>query len=562
MKLSRPLLPLAAVVLVAMSCTGGDEHDDQPEDSDAGTADAGKVASPGGLPPTNDFLADSVVPIGHFDPAQTDSQPVAGPDGPTRELTASDLTYTHLGPAHFGVAISSEYPDGKRVIWSNGGDRISKLDYDNLEVLAEAPVPGKELLSEAEADGILEQLDSLDGAELADVGFELSARFLAGVAGVYYLLDADNTLYVGGPDSIVAYSDVDPDDPSSEIHVSREWIRPPDIGGTFAGANMTYDGKIAMITNEGWVVVLDSDFDNYEAIRMIGAEEALAHNTAMAEEGRRAGTADWVRNSIAVDADGGIYAVSVGHMHKVIWNGTELSTDPAHGAWREPYLNGTAVGSGATPTLMGFGEDDDRFVAITDGEELMNVVLYWRDDVPESATALPDAPSVRIAGQQAADMGDPTKEAIQTEQSVVVSGYGALVVDNEPASIPADFPTAGTRVLSGLSGADPEFTPKGVQKFEWNPDAQSFTEAWSTQEISSANSVPVVSTPSGIVYTVGARGGNWTLEGIDWEDGTSAFHWVTGSSRFNSHFSGINLDGDGRVLHTTAFGIVRYEPED
>ena len=41
--------------------------------------------------------------------------------------------------------------------------------------------------------------------------------------------------------------------------------------------------------------------------------------------------------------------------------------------------------------------------------------------------------------------------------------------------------------------------------------------------------------------------------------GRSAFHFVTGSSRYNTLFSGLNLDQDGRVVHTTMFGIIRYE---
>jgi len=36
---------------------------------------------------------------------------------------------------------------------------------------------------------------------------------------------------------------------------------------------------------------------------------------------------------------------------------------------------------GAAPRMMGFG-NDDRFVVITDGQNLMNVVLYWRDAIP------------------------------------------------------------------------------------------------------------------------------------------------------------------------------------
>ena len=52
------------------------------------------------------------------------------------------------------------------------------------------------------------------------------------------------------------------------------------------------------------------------------------------------------------------------------------------------------------------------------------------------------------------------------------------------------------------------------------------------------------------------------MEAIDWETGESAFHWVTGSNRYNTLYSGMNLDQEGRILHTTMFGIVRYEPAD
>ena len=35
----------------------------------------------------------------------------------------------------------------------------------------------------------------------------------------------------------------------------------------------------------------------------------------------------WVRNSIALDDEGGIYVVSRNHMHKVIWTGEGFSKD-------------------------------------------------------------------------------------------------------------------------------------------------------------------------------------------------------------------------------------------
>src|SRR6187401_2657836 len=70
-------------------------------------------------PPRNPFLATSNVPIGHVDSAQTTSSRIDGPRGKSQDVDENDLRYTHLGPGHFGIAISPKCPDGKRVIWSN-----------------------------------------------------------------------------------------------------------------------------------------------------------------------------------------------------------------------------------------------------------------------------------------------------------------------------------------------------------------------------------------------------------------------------------------------------------
>lgn len=514
-------------------------------------------------PPINPFLADSVVPIGHGNSAQTDSTTVRGPAGPTEALAGPDLTYQHIGPGHFGIAISPVYPDGKRVIWSNGGDRISKLDYDTLAVIDELPLPGKTLMEAATADTEIATLDSLtntgQSGTLANTGLTMAVKYLLGLAGVYYLLDTNNVLFVGGSESIIAYGDIDPADRNSEIQQIGEWTRPEEIGGNFVGANITFDGRIAMVTNEGWIVLITRDFTEYDAIQLPGGDGAAAHNQAMLDAGFRPGSADWVRNSMAIDKDGGIYVPSFEHMHKVVWDGTDLSIDEADGAWHAPYSNTAGKGSGATPSLMGFGPNEDQMVVITDGDTVMNVELFWRNGIPEGWQTPAGALSNRTAGKARVDMGNPAIEAIQSEQAVVVGGYGAMVVNNEPASIPAGYPAAARTVLVGFAGADPAFTPHGMQKFEWNSVTRQLLEAWAAPNISSANSVPIVSTTSNLVYTVGARNGKWTMEAIDWQTGASAFHYETGSNRYNTLFSGVNLDQEGRVVHTTSFGILRYE---
>src|SRR6185437_12210326 len=101
-----------------------------------------------------------------------------------------------------------------------------------------------------------------------------------------------------------------------------------------------------------------------------------------------------------------IYIPSRDHMHKVVWTGSRLSTDPADDAWSEPYRNGTGNGSGTTPSLMGFGPDD-RFVVFGDGDRVVNITLMWRDAIPEGWERLPGAPSPRVAGFGRADMGNP-----------------------------------------------------------------------------------------------------------------------------------------------------------
>jgi hypothetical protein len=568
------------------------------DDTETPAAGANRFATAGGTrpnyAPANPWLADSVLPIGHINSAQTTGVDHAGPAGPSEQLNREDggLTYTHLGPGHFGAAISPPYPNGKRVIWSNGAERISKLDYDSLEVISEYPLKDSPIyrnnggpISAEQADKVFSRLDFLPKFSYSGLATVVATIPLAkeyygsGLAGVYYLLSSDNVLYVGGKDSILAYADVDPTDSNSSIALKAEWKKPPEITGGFNSMNMTFDGWIISITDDGWVVVIKRDFSEYHTLQLTGAEVAPAWNQRMLDMGRRQGAATWVRNGPAIDENGNIWVPSLQHMHKIVWDGERLSRDPVDGAWVEPYSNrgsitvafddiidpstgrpftfeNANVGSGSTASLMGYGEEDN-FVVITDGDEVMNMVLFWRDEIPEDWEQLPNAPSRRIAGMLRADIGIDDAEAVQTEQSVVVGGYGAFVVNNAPASKPVNKAPDGAYV--GLAGHHPDYTPHGVQKFEWDPEARALKEAWVNREASSVNAVPLVSNGSNMVYTVGARNGEWTLEALDWSTGASAFHYTTGSSRYNTQFSGVLMDQEGRIIHTTIHGIVRYE---
>jgi hypothetical protein len=503
--------------------------------------------------PRNPYLADSGYPIAHGRCDQQDNTTGAGPTGPTEVLGPDAIQFSWLGPGHFGGLISSRYPDGRRVIWSNGRQTIAKLDYDTLEVVATLATDDLEITPQAELEELVAGLDELRGQEAIDHAVTLAARYLVGLDGVYALVDCDDTLFLGRTTAVVAYVETDRGDPESPIVEHARWDKPAHIEGSFVGVNLTFDGRIVLSTDHGWLVCLARDFSAYEATQLPGAaEEAAPHWERMLAEGR-AGYG-WVRTSLCVDEDDGIYVSSVDHTHRVVWTGERLSLDEADGAWSAEYRNGRGWGSGTTPSLMGFGPDEDHFVVIGDGDDVVNITLLWRDEIPDDWEQLPNAPSRRIAGIGPAHMGDPSRAAIQTEQSITVSGYGAMTVNNEPASAPGGI--RGT-LFSFFLGHDPAYTPYGLHKYEWVPERRSFDEAWVCTTVSSPNSVPFVSQASNLVYTCGTRDRQWTIEAVDWSTGAPAFHYVLGGSQFNTLGGGVTIDDDGRLLYGTIFGKTR-----
>src|SRR5262249_50717673 len=156
--------------------------------------------------------------------------------------------------------------------------------------------------------------------------------YLSGLAGVYYVLDRDNFLYVGGAEEIVKYGDADQSDAGSPIVVVARWTKPPGITGEFVGVNMTFDGRLVLVTENGWLLTVERDFSAYDAIQLPFAdlEDAQAYSARKRAETGRGGNG-WVRNSMAVGDDGGIYVASARHMHKAVWRDGQLSADAADG---------------------------------------------------------------------------------------------------------------------------------------------------------------------------------------------------------------------------------------
>ena len=510
----------------------------------------------------NPYLAVSQNPIAHGRCDQQDcttiegALPTGGPHG-GETLDPGDVQHTWLGPGHFGGLISGVYPDGRRVIWSNGRERLVKLDYDTLEVLASLDVGEGDPSTSEDWEAGVAGLDGLAGDEAVGHAVDLASRFMTGLDGVYALLDVDHTLFLGRKTCAVAYAEVDPARRDSAIVEVARWDKPPEVEGFFVGVNITPDGRLVLSTDHGWLVSLARDFSDHVAIRIPGAAEQAAEHCAWMEAERGNTGYGWVRTSLCCDDSGGIYISSVDHTHRIVWTGDRFSVDEADGAWSAPYRNGTGRGSGTTPSLMGFGPDEDRFVVLGDGDDVVNITLFWRDRIPDDWEQLGGAPSRRIAGLGPANMGNPNLTAIQTEQSITVSGYGAMTVNNEPGSRPEWLPARGARLLCFFLGHHESYTPFGLHKYEWDPESRQLREGWVNTEVSSPNSVPYVSQGSDTVYTCGTRDGLWTIEALDWSTGEARGHWVLGDSRFNTLGGGVHLDEDGRIVFGSIFGKTR-----
>ncbi|NNC36083.1 MAG: hypothetical protein HKO02_01395 [Hyphomonadaceae bacterium] len=506
------------------------------------------------FPAVNPMAAQGVNPIPHGDPAQQDSTPLPGPLDKTRRLEDHEIAYQFLGPGHFGAFTSGEYADGRRVLWTNGVNGVFKLDYETYELIDHLPSDVADKWNEEWANKIIAKLDKNNGASALPTAVK-SMMPLKSLSGVYTVVGANDWFYLAKKDgSIVAYGDETQGDAGSKIVEKEVFKLPADIAGASVGMNMTYDGWIVFPMEKGTIVAVSPDLTEYRSVR-------LKHADTEDTETRGVGYG-WVRNSIAIDEEGGIYVASRNHMHKVVWTGDALSVDPADGAWTAAYRNGTEEGTGATPSLMGFG-DEDRFVVITDGDIRMNVVLMWRDAIPEEWQQIDGAPSRRIAGQAPADMGNLKVQEIQTEQTVIVAGYGALVVNNTPRNTPFFMPNEGVGrgATIGPLGNNPKFQPYGVQKFEWNPNKRRLEKAWVNETISSPNGVPWVSTGSGQVYFIGARDNEWTLEAVNWLTGEPTFHYIMGAQKYNNMFSGPTIDEKGRVFVGAYYGRMRIQPD-
>ncbi len=473
-------------------------------------------------PPQNRFLADSPWPMSHRNPYNQASSPYAGPT--SVEDAAPELLPGE--PVPVTLAISSAYSNGRSVLWGTTLKDVFKVDASSGRL---AYIDRKERLqSRAEA-----------------------------ISGAYSVLDRDGNYFVPKGFDIECYCDQVPGEFDSPIRMSGTFT----IGSAWqgdqdaiVGISLTYDGWIAFVTRRGVVGCLSRDLQVAHYLRL--------SNTHAATE---------ISNSIAVDETGGIFVVTEDAVHRIQWNAQEGLVEN----WAVPYRsNGMQArgrlgsGSGTTPTLMGFGEQD-QFVVIGDGQTMMNIVLIWRNDIPADWQGLPGR-NPRIAAEIPATFGDPDARRSTTEQSLTVRGYEVVAVSNLYGELsPRLKRFVRRRMGNNINHAtiyrsnQPDIAPYGVEKFAWNPRTREFASVWANREISCPNGIPTMSAETGLLYCIGQRGGYWTLEGLDWKTGESVFYRkLSRNSENNSFYAATEIGKQGNIFTGTFGGMLKFAPND
>jgi hypothetical protein len=510
------------------------------------------------MPARNPWLVSSAFPISHSNPGATEAVAHAGPTK-GRRLSGADVKAV---PNVFTSHPTIKNVSGERIIIASGVDGIRKIlaTGESFELVSFIPYPGHEAyVAKATPAALQAALDKADAAYRAKDEATILAmskpmaaiRFnrLQIAGSTYNPIDKDGFHYApSGELSVIKTTD--DNDPKGQLRLAKVKDLAPDVPADLkqsvthiVGITMSYDGYV-MVAAHRALFLLDRDL-NLKGMLPLPGED--------------------IENSICADEQG-IYIVTSKRM-KVVWTGTKLSFDEADGGWQSEYNTmsceqATAAGaltvsggSGTTPTLMGFGDDPDKLVLISDGDPNgAQVVAFWRDKIPVDFKQQPGTKSRRIAGQIRTDISKVT-----IEPSFSVLGYGVVVQNGAyPKPEPDIWANAFTAGVTRPA-------PVGIQKFTWNTQTKSFEKNWINHEIDNTDvMVPVISAASRMIYLANKQNGIYEYVGVDWDSGSIKARWLfpDDSRQWNAYGGITALLEDGDLFIGGAFAIKQVNVGD
>ena len=511
-------------------------------------------------PERNQFLSADIYGVTHINPAKQNSIPYLIP------LKTQRIDLESLTPVWGGPVNNSTYASATPgYFWSVSTDRVALIDAREKKwnVVADIDLPGAKRRSLDNLKRIVEYTYSdMKKAEehLKSILGDSPGSILP--AGIYALVSDKDIVYANAGTIVSAIGLVDRKDISKGLEVKAQFdtatiIPPTSVFGEkpkvgLVGMNMTYDGYVVIGALNG-IAIIDTALTK-------GLFYSFKDENQMAT------------NSLAVDKNGGIYVATgskkprkPGVMHKLVWTGKKISDDPKDGAWKAKYEGGdwppaikAGTGTGSTPTLMGFGPDEDKLVLITDGANRMKLVAFWRDAIPADARKVEGALSPRIADQKPVTAGISEQRLwIQSEQTIIVSGYGAFVVNN---LIEEGHPD---RIIDVMTVGPVHHPPRGVEKIVWNDKENRFYSAWTRGDVVSVSMVPLASSGAGAVFVNGySERDGWEVTGLDWETGATVSRTIFGhNNKGNGAYAILQFLEDGDMLFNSVIGPYRIRLE-
>lgn len=508
------------------------------------------------VPERNPFLSAAIYGVTHINPAKQNSIPYK------INLQEKRVDLDALTPVWGGPVNNATYASAQPgFFWSVSTDRVALIDAreGRWTMVANIDLPGATRRSRDALERIVNfSYNSMPAAEAHLKGILGPNPGSIMPAGVYALVSNQDFVYANAGTIVSAIGLVDRNDPSKGLEVKARFdtasiIPPTSVFGEaprigLVGMNMTYDGHVVIGALNGVAVV--------DAALTRGQFVAFGDDNQMAT------------NSLAVDAGGGIYVATgskqprlPGVMRKLVWKNGRLSADPANGAWTAEYDGGdwppaikAGTGTGSTPTLMGFGDNEDKLVLITDGANRMKLVAFWRDAIPADARAVPGARSPRIADQKPVTAGISEQRAwLQSEQTIIVSGYGAFVVNN---LIEEGHPD---RIVDVMTVGPVHTPPRGVEKIVWNDKENRFYSAWTRGDVVSVSMVPLASSGANAVFVNGySKADGWEVTGLDWETGRTVSRTIFGqNNKGNGAYAILQFLENGDMLFNSVIGPYR-----
>lgn len=531
--------------------------------------------------PRNPFLADSPNNQSHWNDAASDSTAAAVPKGHyclTGAGAGAAIAYADT----LGIPAYDAEVAGRRVVWFFSGTSLRKLHLvDGAFVeIARQPVrmalPGYRPQPESARAALAQELAGLlaqgDEAAIGALVQRQHNRLQTAVKdqvaqGVLYSLFTRDHGFIGAnARGLLRIDNLDPADPFSGLAPPQQVTLPDALfddertrAGTIFpadsvfGLGMTFNGFLVVSTLGGTIATLDRE--TFAVIDTFRAPPGEVFTNGFATSPELGGGAVYIASNrklyrLAVDAAG------------------RIGTGPESGAWEAAYDPGErlstgkiADGTGATPTLMGFGEGEDELVILTDGARKMRLVAFWRGDLPRGWRQRPGTLSSRIADQITVDFG-PEFSVVQSEQSVVADDGHAFVINSILSGGPQPMPIRGS-FIRGLLAGTVRPLPRGIAMYRWDAEADRWRTAWQRSDVGTVATVPLLSRGSRMAVlngTLEVQPGHLFQLGFDRDDGKLVMSIDTGTDpRFNGAFTGIKTDESGALMYTTLFGLVRFD---